>query len=365
MPLLHAPRRNTAPLLGSALVASTLLALATAPAPASAQQTRIAVVELTFGKTVPDDVKGAVRSGLTRAVKADARGLALVDRATTSKQLRAKSPALDGCITPECLARAGGILNAPVGLSVFVGGEAQIYDFVINLFDLKDGTTLTNGADSCDICTTQETGNRFETLLASTLAKTKLPAAAAPAPTATTPKPASDTSGPKHTVNLVVLPSSAALAVGDDPLGKGSASVQLRPGQYTLKADADGYQAVAVPLVVPDDLPGPLQVRLHMAPTASTRVVVERNPGLLSDVNRPALGWTAFGLGTAAAITGGVLLSLDGDSSCASGPITACPNVYETSLAGGTLTGLGTVALTSGLVLLFWDQLAGETSERP
>ena len=73
-------------------------------------------------------------------------------------------------------------------------------------------------------------------------------------------------------------------------------------------------------------------------------------PAILSGYSRGLL----LGAGILLSASGGVLLSLHGDITCKEGTAReACPNVYDTRLAGSLLFGSGMISLGMGIVSLF------------
>ncbi|MEL6179678.1 MAG: hypothetical protein AAFS10_12035 [Myxococcota bacterium] len=329
----------------------------------------LSVVGMEFTEMVPEAVKKAVLAETQAAVINHKLGLRYRSWPETRQKLTDKSPALAGCTSEDCLKRSGEILQSPIGLSAAIGGEAQIYDFQIIIHNLQTGEEMARESGSCDICTPQEAGQSIGRAISKALDQVTLPEQ----PTAKTIEPPPQpVAGPKVNVDVVVVPESARLTLGDRPLGEGTATTRLSPGTYTLKADAEGFESLALPLTVAPEQKGPMMLRLYMAPTSAgagssgdTTVYVERNPGLIDGINPTGVGWTALAVGVVSTVVGGVLLSIDGDTTCSEGPTNACPNVYDTGAGGAALVGVGTVGITSGLFLIFWDQLAGESTAEP
>ena len=358
--------RFTLTMVAAVAVACGLVGLCSDAAAQDAPPT-LSVVGMEFTDQVPEGVKKAILAETQAAVINHKLGVRYRSWPETRQKLDAKSPALVGCLSTDCLKRSGEVLQSPVGLSASIGGEAQIYDFQIVVHNLDTGEEIARESGSCDICTPQETGKAVGRAIGSALDKVTLPKTPPP-PVKTIDPPV--VTGQKVDVDVVVVPEAAQLTLGDRPLGAGAATTRLAPGTYTLKADAEGFESLALPLTIAPEQEGPMMLRLYMAPTSAgaggggdTTVYVDRSPGLVDDINHVGIGWSALAVGVVSTVVGGVLLSIDGDTTCSEGPSTACPNVYETAAGGATLVGVGTVGITSGLFLLFWDELAGGKGE--
>ena len=120
------------------------LALFALLAPGSAFAAKLAGLQVDIGSGVDALVRGDID---------DAIGETLADVKTwewvsPSRARGALDPVVRDCFTVDCLTKAGASLDAEAGLRVRFSGESQIYDWTLEVFDLRDGALLesTQGA---------------------------------------------------------------------------------------------------------------------------------------------------------------------------------------------------------------------------
>ncbi len=65
--------------------------------------------------------------------------------------------------------------------------------------------------------------------------------------------------------------------------------------------------------------------------------------------NQRSIGGILVGSGSALLIGGVVALAMDGNSTCAEGPLSACASVYETTAIGSALAVVGGIAVGTGV----------------
>lgn len=313
----------------------------------------IIVAKESFAGDVPSGVKASLKSTLTEALKADSRSFKVITAKETKNQLVDKNPSLAGCLTESCLKRAGKALDANLAVSTEVFGEAQIYDYKISFYDLSTGKVAQKKEVTCEICTGTEASELFRRTLVSTLSAVKI---AKPKP----PEPPKEVAPAKVELKITVEPAEASIELGDLPLGTGEVSTQVKPGIYTVRAYAEGYETKTTDITISPDTKKPRAVYVHLAPVEQKVAAPVLPPPVAAPAPAansplPIVGWSLVALGAVSTATGGYLLSIDGDTTCASGEVYQCPRVFNTTLEGSLLLGGGSAMLTSGIFLLILD----------
>jgi len=355
-----------------ALLALTALALASlGAAEVHAQSTPLPVVKLDYTGDVPKLVQNEVDAAIDTVVKNDGRKLALLDAAATRKRLFDLSPALSGCVTADCLKRVGELLNATAAVSIVVQGEAQIYDMEIVVYDLGAGKTAASEKFSCDICTAKETATRFAATFTTVLGRADIKRPAATVKTIAEATPPVETvktlpvdkktektpESVKTHVVLTAVPDTSTIALDGTRVGTGTAALELAVGVYMVRVEAEGYAPSELPLRVDPGAEGPIKLDLSLEPLPAVETPVAPPVAEDGDGSRLVIGAVALAAGLGGLIGGAVLLSMDGDTTCSTGAINQCPNVYETSALGTSLVALGTASATTGMFLLLWNTL--------
>jgi hypothetical protein len=290
-----------------------------------------------------------------------------------------------GCFTSDCLVEAGRILDARLGLGVRLGGESQIYDWQLELFDLATGETLGFKPGTCELCGRAEVVRNYTTAMRALLDETTVPTLAPvqpePAPQAETPQEArpaevaelvdevprggrvvEGTAGATR-LRISVVPAEAEVYLNDELVGTGDLTLWISPGRHDVRFVRQGYRGLRETLVIGEVSPQTIMLRTHLSQTAGPAQggVPLREPGLVDqlDEHRNVVGWSAIGAG-AVFLAGGIFLNaIHGSSACSEGSFSQCPEIYNTAGAGVLMTLTGTALLTSGAGLLLWDIIAG------
>lgn len=265
------------------------------------------------------------------------------------------------CTSEPCLRAAGERAPAQVAARARIYAEAEIYDFTVSIWDLNSGALLHEQNGECTFCPQSEAVEAMRFVARSAIGSVEtLPeptsGPAAPAPVAAAePEPEPEPAGPAWetgdiTLRLSVLPVDARILVNGQLAGQGSAELRVAPQSLEITFEADGHSSHTESIRLTSDMAGPLFLRIRLDRRSSPAAA--RAASSSDGFDRRATGGVLVGTGAAALIGGIVLLALDGRSSCASGPFTACPEVYETSAGGISLTAIGALAVGAGTALL-------------
>lgn len=163
------------------------------------------------------------------------------------------------------------------------------------------------------------------------------------------------------TVRVAVYaePSDARILVDGELVAEGRFVGALPPGAHRIEISRAGY-TTSIKEVQLDPGDGALHLAVDLRPTSTTTVIpVGRTGGFVDEFDSDIAAWSFTGGGAVLAVAGIVLLALDGSETCAADAPGPCPEVFETTAAGGVLLGVGMAALTTGVVLFLWDELAG------
>lgn len=343
----------------TAIRLALLLLLAALLVPASAglalaQESVVAGLKFETNE-VDARLKDDLSRAITQAMK-DSAHKRFIDFGSAQTKM---NPVTRNCFTPDCLTRAGTALDATHGLSVEMSGEAEIYQWTIQLWDLRQGQSVASSRESCELCGAAEVERKFVTSL-----KTVLGALGAQAGATSGAAPPADAASEKYPVlHVAVLPEDAEIYINDQRIGEGAVTVRLAPGAHDVRVHMEGYRDVIERVLVNEETGGPIVLRVHLTATNPLRVPGAGREGPIDRLGstRTILGWTGVGVGVLAIGTGIYLTAIDGDPACDAGvPMLACPDVYATAGAGLTMGVLGAALLTGGVTLLSWDLLAGE-----
>lgn len=342
----------------AAAVAVTLLCVA----PGAALADDAALLELStegqISATTREAFVAAAEAALAAGQTPQLRSLA-----EATARLQTVAPEVAGCLDPACLQRAAQALEVPVGYEVRIGEAFDSYTIDIVAWDLASGTQLATAQQSCDICTPEEAYASLAVAAAAVTTGWTPPATATPEPVA----PVAPVKAATDTVRVAVYadPSDARIVIDGAEVGQGKFVGTLVPGTHTVEIARSGY-TTAIKEVELEPGDGTLHLAVDLRPTAQAMPrTAGRTGGFVDDFDREVAAWSLTGGGALVAIAGGVLLGLDGETTCEGGEPTSCPEVFETTAAGGVLLGLGVAALSSGVILFLWDELAGHPSEAP
>lgn len=361
----------------------TLFAMAIAltfSASASAQD--MAGLEVDIGSSVDANVRSDVEEAIESGVESTGR----FEYIPAPKARSQINPVARDCYTGDCLKKAGDNTGAEAGIRVRFSGEAQIYDWTVETYDLRNGKLLVSDKGACELCGRAEVKRTFQKSVSSTVGKTRV-STPKPKAVATKPKPESeptadepddDTAGkpskPTTTVSgadegrtgarveVSVQPPDTEIFLEGESLGTGDRSIELEPGSYQLRFAREGYQGFKESIMVQDQQAETLTMRVHLSKTDPDPVVVESGGGLVDEL-QPS---DRVVYGTISAATGAVILgiglwlaTLDGEPACGDGAYRECPDLWDTDGIAITSAVVGTGLIIGGISLLAWDFLAG------
>jgi hypothetical protein len=336
-------------------------------APASAFADTMAGLKFDAGDSMDPRVSSEVRSAVADAYDE-------VDNWSFQgfKETRGSvDPVVRDCFTKDCLRKVLEATNAPVGLSVTITGEAQIYKWTITFWNLESGDKIKSKDGSCELCGRAEVTRTFRESLKAALIGTAVPKGAQAATGTDTggadERARADTGGNKIALRISVVPKDAKITVDGDQVGAGDVTEAVGPGEYTVGFKLEGYRGLRETVVVDETTDGPVLLRVHLSRTDPEAVEVSGPMGpvdRMGSEKRNLYGAISVGAGAVMLGTGIFLTALDGEPACEPDvPANECPEIYATGGAGLTLGVLGTAAVTTGVTLLIWESLAGKSDE--
>lgn len=338
----------------------------------------LAGLQLKFAPGTDVDVQSDIRNLIEKGVSSNSRF-----KFQTFTAARAKlKPVVRDCFTNDCLSKAGSATKASFGLRVNFSGEAQIYDWSIDVYDLNRGKIAKSVKGSCELCGRAEVGRTFKATFSDALngvpkkktsqttvvEKPKEDPKKDPDPVVDRdpdPDPVVDT--PRVTVTEVridVEPPDAIIMMNGTEVGRGSTTLELSPGSYELQFKREGYQGFKEAVVVGQAEATKTKLRVHMSKTDPDPVIMQSGEGMVDRLDNRAL-WGGISLATGGIllVTGIILSSVDGQPTCAEGTFQECPSVYATGTGGILLTTAGAALATAGAGLLLWKVLSGAPEE--
>ncbi|QDG53148.1 PEGA domain-containing protein [Persicimonas caeni] len=317
---------------------------------------------------IEDDLAKGLRTQVTKAFGEVDRWSFIGFDAARGKM----APITRDCFTKDCLTKAGNATGAPAGVSVEISGEAEIYDWTIETWDLRNGAKLKTEKGACELCGHTEVKRNFLASMKAALIGTGLPEGARaeaetepPQPT----EPEADRALPSPgdvPLQISAVPADTKIYVNDQMAGEGQVTRAVGPGTHKVRFQREGYGGLIETIVVNEQTEGPVIVRVHLSRTDPEAVEVPTGVGAIDRLGtqRTTYGLLAAGTGAALLGTGIYLVAIDGDTACDDGvPDAECPEVYATGGAGMTMGVLGTALLTGGATLLAWETLAGGSEE--
>ncbi|MBN1946407.1 MAG: PEGA domain-containing protein [Bradymonadales bacterium] len=273
---------------------------------------------------------------------------------------------------PVCSAELAELTSGQAAVLFSVSETGRIYTFTVDVYRLPDGEGLFFSDSDCPLCTVEEAATQLSRLARSAIAAVPtvqeeevVSQVPEPLPTIPTPPVVQETeiSTPAPTpigssLSIRAEPQAAEIYLDQRFLGTGSARTDVPPGTHRLRVSLTGYEPIdELVEVEPGGQDLDIAIRLNRQETPAAPSA--RRGGWLDGVDTTAWGSVIGGTGIAALVVGAILLAIDGDPSCSDADEATCPEVFDTFGGGVTLTILGTVAVTSGTVLLLWDLLAG------
>lgn len=335
-----------------------------------AAATNLAALQYDIGNGVDTAVRGDIEAALTDGVKSNSKWK-LIDLGTARSKM---NPIVRDCFTNDCLVKAGKELDAEAGLRVRFTGEAQIYDWTIETYDLRNGALLESRKGACELCGRSEVVRTFKVTVADILKSTSLGAAKTATKPKTEPKvePTKpiETARPSNTgdvqlvrIDISVEPPDATITFRDAVIGRGKATAEVGPGNHEFKFEAPDHRIIKELVVVEGDNSETMALRVHLPKKDAAAKAVEittRGPVDKWD-DREFYGWVGVGTGGVLLATGLYLSAIDGDPTC-DGRRADCPDIYDTDGLSFVTTFAGTALLTTGVVLLIWEKLAGDSN---
>lgn len=336
----------------------------------------LAALQYDIGNGVDSLVRSDVEKAVVDAVSGSSKWT-LVDVNTTRGKL---NPIVRDCFTNDCLAKAGEQAGAEAGLRLKFSGEAQIYDWTVETFDLRTGALLESRKGACELCGRSEVVRTFKASMTSILNDTNLGAVAKKEPAkepvkkpAEPLKPADKPLEPAKTrpteqdvqlvtIQITVEPPDARIMFRDAEIGRGRAVAEVGPGDHEFTFEADGYRIVKELVVVEGTATANQSLRVHLPKKDAAAVAVEvasRGPVDKLGDDRELYGWIGVGSGTGLLLLSLYLNSIDGDPTC-DGPSEQCAELYDTDGLSFVTTLTGTALVTAGAGLLVWELLAGD-----
>lgn len=358
----------------------------------------LAELQISVAKGTQPQVTTEIRQKIVDTVGSNSKWT--LHRALGGKLGRAKN-----CFTTDCLKLAGKNTGYPAGLRVRFSGEAQIYDWSIEIYDLYKGNLISSQKGACELCGKSEVVRTFSRSLNKGLEKAKLSTKTKTSVKETAPvvkketkksvKPVAKkkppikevieespktnlpdvdtmettvtrrTTGQKTRVLIDVSPSEGQIFLEDKELGTGAVDMELEPGEYNFKFRLEGHRGLNEKILIGEVSNRTLQFRIHLSKTDPESVNLSGNYGVVDELDQRLMwGWIGVGSGAALLITGIVLSSIDGTATCSTGTFQQCPEVYDTGTGSVITTTAGAALLTAGTGLLLWNVLAGEDPDR-
>lgn len=273
------------------------------------------------------------------------------------------NPVTRDCFTKDCLTKASKAVGAPAGLSVDISGEAEIYDWTIEIWDLRTGEKLKTETDTCELCGHAEVQRTFRASVKAALIGTALSGDGDADAQAQKPRRRIQPGAGEVALRVSVIPADAEIYVDDQLAGEGEVTRAVGAGTHEVRFQKEGYGGLTERVVVNEETDGPIILRVHMSRTDPEAVEVATGVGPIDRLGpaRTTYGAIATGAGAVLLGTGIYLVAIDGDTACDEGvPDIECPEVYATGGAGMTMGVVGTALLTGGVTLLSWELLAGD-----
>jgi hypothetical protein len=329
-------------------------------------------------------------SGLEPVLRseASARSVTLLDLGDTHKKL---DPIVRDCFTTDCLTRAAKSTNATVGIRVEMEHSGQFFDWHLTLFDLKQGKRLATEDGACEVCDNKKLATAFRTSVRNAFAKV---AATSTKPPIKAPVkvPSSDSeldrdraenteTSQKHiepadidrdsdtqvgdsemSVRVTVEPKDAIISLAGLPIGDGEAELTLAQGAHELSVSREGYRGLMERILVDESSVDAMVLRIHLGLTDPPVVRATERRGWIDQLDTDKRRWSgiaALAVGAISIGTGMYLASIDGEMTCDTGLLEACPDLYDTTVPATTMVGIGAILSFGGGALLLWPDLSG------
>ncbi len=278
------------------------------------------------------------------------------------------------CESAACFVELGNARPMQAIVRATVYSAAEIYDVNVEVFAADSGERLDQEVTDCTFCLFEEASEAFGFAARSVLARVTLPdpTSGPPAAAATTTEPVADTQPEQATsaaapawiagdieVVIQAQPASAEIRVNGSIAGRGTATLSVAPQTLQITLDALDHEPLERPIVVSAaDADSTIRSYFAMARQSGS------GGGTSNDAdsfNQRSVGGILMGTGVAVLVGGIVALTMDGNSSCSEGPLSACASIYETTGLGTALTVIG--AASTGVGAAFFAT-AGSSPDR-
>lgn len=271
------------------------------------------------------------------------------------------------CFTEECLRRVGERTGAQVGLRINFAVEAEIYEWTMTFYDLNQGVALMTEVGTCELCGRAEVLRQFRAGVQGSLASIRMDEREDREPVRVDGREI-----PEGAMRLwiSVVPEDTRIFVDEEPVGEGSAEVDLAEGSYEVRFSHDTHRGLRERVIISENSPEAMFLRIHLSKPEGFQdtTLMTRGDGLVDHIepNRRMLGGVFLGAGGAVVIAGYVVGGLHGRATCpGETPISRCEDLYNTAGLSTGLTVLGGAAVAAGGVLLAWPLLAGSFRNEP
>lgn len=330
----------------------------------------LAALQYDIGKGVDTAVRGDIESALADVVKSNSKWT-LIDVGTSRSKM---NPIVRDCFTNDCLVKAGKEVGADAGIRMRFTGEAQIYDWTLETYDLRSGALLETRKGACELCGRSEVVRTFKATATDILNSTSLGSAkkevkpkAEPKVEPTKPvevvRPSNTGDVQLVKIEISVEPPDATITFRDAVIGRGRATAEVGPGNHEFTFEAPDHRIIKELVVVEGDNSESMALRVHLPKKDAAAKAVEvstRGPVDKWD-DREFYGWVGVGSGAVLLVGSLYLNAIDGDPTC-DGNLADCPDLYDTDGLAFVTTFAGTALLTTGVVLLIWEKLAGDSN---
>lgn len=331
----------------------------------AAAEEKAAALQLEITGSVEARIRSDIESVTTKTF-VDAKDWSL----ESADAVRAKlKPVVRDCFTEDCLKSAGGSLGLRTGFTAKFSGESQIYEWTLTMYDLRTGSVLNSVKGNCELCGQAEVSKTYARSLTNLLNATKVPDKIVAAAQPGTPDSSGLTgkTGPQTVrLRVSVVPAETEIYLGDALVGQGDATIPVGAGRHELRFSREGYRGLQETILVNENSPESILLRVHLSETpAAPSVVQGGGDGPIDRMgadSRTLWGWVGVGSGAALLTTGIVLAAIDGDSTCDGIPYSRCPEIRSTAGGAVVTSVLGGVLLASGVGLLTWELLSGNSS---
>ncbi|MFU8802947.1 MAG: PEGA domain-containing protein [Bradymonadaceae bacterium] len=328
----------------------------------------VAGLEMDIGSGVDAQLRSEIEAATTTAFK----GLSSYSYIEADAARSRMNSVVRGCFTSDCLKEAGASLEARLGLSVKITGEAQIYDWKLELYDLATGASLNTETGTCELCGRAEVVRNYRGSVTTLMSEAKVPALPSGAlaqdeGVADTTQPSQPFAGEGVRLRVSVVPAETDVYLNDELVGQGDVTMAVGQGRHEVRFVKEGYRGLKETVVVGDTSPELILLRTHLSQSAAPASggLPLREAGWIDHLgeHRGVVGWSSVGTGAALLITGSYLNAIHGSHACSTGSFSQCPEVYNTAAPGVIMTITGATLLTGGVVLLIWDHLAGNEAK--